>query len=243
MNPQIYITDEKYDLQNLHYIILHEYNHWKRKDIWKKTGLFLLSSIMWWNPFSYILRNEFIQILEFRCDSSLCTNLSPQEETEYLGTLFRTNEFLNKNGKKIKTSSTTMEFIGTRKTDQSTLRQRFSLLIYKQEKGHGFMKLLLLFLVCGWMFTSYYFLPQPYYTPIMSDDEEMIFYNDITIKELDDNTYFLDINDERHDLDTNIVLEDKAYGNSSFFNYTFPDEGFIKKYIRKLRKKINYYIK
>ena len=75
LKPAIYLTEYDYPPQDLFYIILHEYNHWKRKDIWKKVFLYFLSSVMWWNPFSYILRNEFIQILEFRCDSRLCHSM------------------------------------------------------------------------------------------------------------------------------------------------------------------------
>ena len=241
--PAIYLTEQIYDSQNLYYILLHEYNHWKRKDIWKKICLYSFSSIMWWNPFSYILRNEFIQILEFRCDSSLCKNLTPQEETEYLKTLYQTQAFLSLHNKRYKSSSTTMEFIGTRKNARSTLKQRFALLIYGNEKGHRGMKSILILAVCFWMLASYYFLPQPYYAPVMPDGDEMVSYDDISIKEIDDDTYDLYIKGTTDYPEKSFSINDKNNDDKHHFNYSANNKHpfynklltSIKKYLRKAK--------
>lgn len=240
--PAIYLTEQIYDSQNLYYILLHEYNHWKRKDIWKKICLYLFSSIMWWNPFSYILRNEFIQILEFRCDSSLCSRLTSEEETNYLETLYQTQAYLISHDKGIKSSSTTMEFIGTRKNARSTLKQRFALLIYGHEGGHSVMKAILIFAICFWTLTSYYFLPQPYYAPVLSDDE-FVTYNDISFEKIDDDTYSLNLEGKGHYSDQSISVDKDSMKEDHYFNYDVKNDHDTLSIWDKIKKRINDLIK
>jgi len=236
-NPNIYLPENSYEDTDLYYIILHEYSHWRRKDTSKKVLLYLLSSLMWWNPFIYLLRTEFIQLLEFNCDYTLSKHFSDREIVEYLQSLYNTQVFLEKSKRHLKTESTAMEFIGTRERRHSTIRQRFSLLAYGREQGHGRMRVVLIVFILLWMAASYYFLPQPYYTPPV--DEIVItdldnYYTDekIDLRSDNKNTYSLHLNNGRDQ--TTYIFDIKKSG----------DKGSLKFIIsNKFRKKILHTIK
>lgn len=236
LRPNIYITEYPYNETDLHYIILHEYNHWRRKDIRKKAILYLLSSMMWWNPFFYLLRNEFIQLLEFKCDYTLSKDFSTEEVTSYLESLYHTQAFLEKNRKRLKTSSTTMEFVGTKRSTQSTIKQRFALLIYGQDKGHGVVKVILVLIILLWVAASYYFLPQPYYTPFTTETNELIIPDEICIEETENKNYYL------YYKDTTVLLDENNLNNCNYYYYTkkYNHNSIIKKIIKTIYNFIYY---
>ncbi len=236
-NPNIYLPENPYDDKDLYYIILHEYSHWKRKDIRKKVLLYLLSSLMWWNPFIYLLRTEYIQLLEFNCDYTLSKHFSDRETVEYLQSMYNTQVFLEKSKKHLKTDTTAMEFIGTRRHRHSTIRQRFSLLAYGREQGHRRMKVILILLILIWMSASYYLLPQPYYAPPV--DEILL---------LDNDNYFSEENMEIEgysDNDYSLILNGGTEKTSFHVDNEKPDDRNSLKYVNliKIRKKTVAFIK
>lgn len=166
-HPAIYFPDYPYTEQELRYVLLHEYTHWKRKDIWKKLAMNVICVLVWWNPAVYIIRKELTQLIEFHCDRTLVKNLSSEEIVDYLSLLMIS--FKRAQNPLIKTNLYTIEFVNTSK--QYTIMQRFDLLLHRREatRCRRLVPALLVVLGLVWMFCSYYFILQTkYYAPEQS---------------------------------------------------------------------------
>lgn len=159
--PAIYFPDYPYTDEQLRYVILHEYTHWKRHDIWKKLLMNVICVLIWWNPAVYVIRKEVTQLIEFRCDKTLSKDFSEEEILNYLDILL--TSFERAQNPLIKTNLYTIEFVNTSK--QYTIRQRFDLLLqrYTVTDCRWLMQTLIVLLGLGWMFCSYYFILQTKY--------------------------------------------------------------------------------
>lgn len=163
-HPVIYLPDKEYTEEELKYILLHEYTHYQRKDIWKKLFFNALYVIFWWNPFIYILRHEASDLIEFHCDQQLARQLNEWEVVDYL-------QILRDNVERIQDSSTgespaTIGFVY--KTKEGTTKQRFRLLLNRTAKSRTSIipKVLILIFAIVWMIVSYYVILQTdYATP------------------------------------------------------------------------------
>lgn len=160
-HPAIYFPDYPYTEQQLRYVLLHEYTHWKRKDIWKKLAMNVICVLVWWNPAVYIIRKELTQLIEFHCDRTLVRDLSSEEIVDYLSLLMLS--FKRAQNPLIKTNLYTIEFVNTSK--QYTIMQRFDLLLHRREatRCRRLIPALLVILGLVWMFCSYYFILQTQY--------------------------------------------------------------------------------
>ena len=160
-HPAIYFPDYPYTEQQLRYVLLHEYTHWKRKDIWKKLAMNVICVLVWWNPAVYIIRKELTQLIEFHCDRTLVRDLSSEEIVDYLSLLMLS--FKRAQNPLIKTNLYTIEFVNTSK--QYTIMQRFDLLLHRREatRCRRLVPALLVVLGLVWMFCSYYFILQTNY--------------------------------------------------------------------------------
>lgn len=160
-HPAIYFPDYPYSDEEMRYVILHEYTHWKRHDIWKKLLMNVICVLIWWNPAVYVIRKEVTQLIEFRCDKTLSKDFSEEEILNYLDILL--TSFERAQNPLIKTNLYTIEFVNTSK--QYTIRQRFDLLLqrYTVTRRRWLMQTLIVLLGLGWMFCSYYFIWQTKY--------------------------------------------------------------------------------
>lgn len=160
-HPAIYIPDTSKSKREYYFIFLHEYTHWKRKDIQKKFLVNLLCMIFWWNPAIYIMRREISQIIEFNCDQQVTEKFSDMEVVEYLEIL---KAYVGKNKlAKIKTNTYTIEFVNTSK--RYSMKQRFYLLLKRDipARKSPIPKIVLAIVAVIWIGSSYYFILQPYY--------------------------------------------------------------------------------
>lgn len=181
-NPVIYIPIEPYTDKEIEYILLHEYTHYQRKDLWKKLIINLLCAIIWWNPVIYLIRDEVTKLLEFNCDKELSKKLNDLEVMEYLETLYNVVKSNNKLSKSFMLY--TIEFVS--KKDKYVIEQRFDLLLnrenHKESKiRSGFFLLIMII----WVACSYYFLWQPKYN---APSGELLDYP-TTVIAGDDNAY------------------------------------------------------
>ena len=162
--PAIYFPDYPYTKKELRYVLLHEYTHWRRHDIWKKLFMNIVCVLIWWNPAVYVIRKEVTQLIEFHCDKTLSKDFSDEEIVNYLDILL--TSFERAQNPLIKTNLYTIEFVNTSK--QYTIRQRFDLLLhrYTVTRHRWLPQALIVLLGLAWMFCSYYFIWQTnYYTP------------------------------------------------------------------------------
>lgn len=206
----IYLPDYPYTDQELHYIVLHEYTHWKRKDIWKKLLMNTICVLVWWNPAVYSIRKAFSQLLEFNCDKILAKNISEEDVVDYLDTL--RISFARSQNATITTSLYTIEFVNTSKKAKATIRQRFDLLLQRNStiRKKILPKCIIVLVGAIWMCCSYYFILQTNYnTP-----EHSLWYKDIfTDKKV------INIAD-----DNNAYLEEQKDGSYIFYydNFSMP---------------------
>ncbi|WP_162611767.1 M56 family metallopeptidase [Eubacterium sp. An11] len=160
--PAIYFPEYSYTKRELRYILLHEYTHWRRHDIWKKLFMNIVCVLIWWNPAVYVIRKEVTQLIEFRCDKTLSKDFSDEEIVNYLDILL--TSFERAQNPLIKTNLYTIEFVNTSK--QYTIRQRFDLLLhrYTVTRHRWLPQALIVLLGLAWMFCSYYFILQTKYS-------------------------------------------------------------------------------
>lgn len=248
-HPAIYFPDYPYTEQQLRYVLLHEYTHWKRKDIWKKLAMNVICVLVWWNPAVYIIRKELTQLIEFHCDRTLVRDLSSEEIVDYLSLLMLS--FKRAQNPLIKTNLYTIEFVNTSK--QYTIMQRFDLLLHRREatRCRRLIPALLVVLGLVWMSCSYYFILQTNYyaseTSIHNEDilrQPVIKYSNndnAYIEEQGDGTYIFYYNGEEINISSSDV-ENGLYDYYPIIKYKDNANIFIKFFIKIKDKIINLFL-
>lgn len=77
-------------MDEVRYILLHEYAHLDNGDILLKLLITILCGIYWWNPLVYLLRKDLSQSMEIRCDLSVVRLLKEKERADYLAVMLKT---------------------------------------------------------------------------------------------------------------------------------------------------------
>ena len=174
-------------------MLLHEYSHWKRHDIWKKLAMNIICIVFWWNPAVFIIRRELDQLLEFCCDKRLSKGFEELEILDYLNLLIMTSSAKKK--KSVMTNTLfTIDFADN--MVQHTIQQRFDLLFYKHRatKHRKLAQAGMILLGVVWMVCSYYFILQiNFYAPEESLWTSNAKYeNDTVIYVADENNTYLE---------------------------------------------------
>lgn len=75
-----------YDIsqKDLYYILLHEIEHYKKKDLYLIIILQLACCVYWWNPLFYILKAITLNTIELRVDTIITNQLKDYEKLDYL---------------------------------------------------------------------------------------------------------------------------------------------------------------
>lgn len=191
-HPVIYLPEKECNEKELEFILMHEYLHWKRKDLWKKTAINIIGIIFWWNPLAYLLCKDLDQIIELDCDNAMSKRYSEMDTLYYLDTLAYMAGGRRADAEEV--SSGTLGFV--KNFEVKPLKQRFHYVMFKKEnkKAQRKMNLFILCLSIIWFTASYYFILQPEYsvpqvdiqkgnTPFVADDENSY------LKEQKDGTY------------------------------------------------------
>lgn len=192
----IYLPGYEYTDRELHYILLHEYTHWKHKDIWKRLAMNVICIMFWWNPAVYSISSGVGHLLEFNCDRLLSRDISDREVVYYLDSIRTSYIRLEDNPQPIRTSLFTIEFVNTSK--KSDVLRRFDLLMYRDTsiRKKLYPKILIVLVGLLWIFASYFFIWQSKYeTP----DHAMWTPNktDLSVSRISDdsNTYLVEQKD------------------------------------------------
>ena len=140
---------------------MHEYLHWKRKDLWKKFIINIIGMIFWWNPLAYLLCKDLDQIIELNCDNAMSKKYSEMDTLYYLDTLTYMAGGRRANFDEV--SSDTLGFV--KKLEVRPLKQRFHYVMFKKDdkKTQRKMNLFILGVSVIWFVASYYFILQPKY--------------------------------------------------------------------------------
>lgn len=192
-HPTIYLPNKECNDKELEFVLMHEYLHWKRKDLWKKNFLLVMNIIFWWNPLAYLLRSDLNQIIELNCDSMMAKKYGEEEVLDYLDTLTYMAGGRRRN---FDESSTTDSLGFIKELDMHPVKQRFKYVMFKQENKKA-RKRANVFIFCFcmiWLIGSYYFILQPDYSlPSEGRNEKYITFSsedqECYLEELEDGSY------------------------------------------------------
>ncbi|MCI8855805.1 MAG: M56 family metallopeptidase [Clostridiaceae bacterium] len=80
----ILLPNLDYSDEELYYILKHEYTHFLSYDILMKQVVMIFCMLFWWNPAVYLLKRDFDQAVEIKCDTFVTKKMSKAERTAYL---------------------------------------------------------------------------------------------------------------------------------------------------------------
>lgn len=157
----IYLPKKDCNDKELEFILMHEYLHWKRKDLWKKLFINIIRIIFWWNPLSHLLAEDLGQIIELNCDNAMSKHYSDMETLYYLDTLTYMAGGKRKNFDEV--SADMLSF--TKKIGEKPLKQRFHYVMFKEDnkKAQHRANIAILCIAFVWLTASYYYILQPVY--------------------------------------------------------------------------------
>ncbi len=85
--PTLLLPHERYDLNDLRYILRHELCHLKRRDMLLKFVLLLANAMHWFDPMVYLMLRQADEDIELACDSAATDGLERAERAAYSRTL------------------------------------------------------------------------------------------------------------------------------------------------------------
>lgn len=87
LRPRLLLPHERYDVQELRYILRHELCHLKRRDMLLKLVLLAANAMHWFNPVVYLMLRQADEDIELACDSAATDGLDLPERAAYSRTL------------------------------------------------------------------------------------------------------------------------------------------------------------
>lgn len=87
LRPRLLLPHERYDVQELRYILRHELCHLKRRDMLLKLVLLAANAMHWFNPVVYLMLRQADEDIELACDSAATDGLELSERAAYSRTL------------------------------------------------------------------------------------------------------------------------------------------------------------
>lgn len=190
--PTIFIPDLSLSDEDLKNVLMHEWNHFLQRDIWKKLCVYVIWALLWWNPLIYLLIQEFNQLLEVSCDINQTSNLNDEERVAYLSSTLNVLKKLELS--KVHTPINTIGFGGSNKGKR--IKQRFQTVLGYRNKKNGPKNFIIVSLMLIFLVMSYGFVIQPVITPPEEDIVEslVITPENAFIVSDEDGTYTLYIN-------------------------------------------------
>ncbi|HFL3239896.1 TPA: M56 family metallopeptidase [Clostridioides difficile] len=183
--PPLSLGDNK-----LRYIIQHEIQHVKGKDILIKLFYTLLRSILWWNPVIHIFNSEVDSLLELRCDLAVTKYMDYDGRMVYLQTILNVLKQTKNKREKFRLPS----FCKNKNT--RLIKQRFEVVLNEESQKDIKEKLITICLALLLFIFSYFIILQPVSYP---PQEELVLEVAIT----NENAYLLIRKDGSIDLFVN----------------------------------------
>ena len=87
LRPRLLLPHERYDVQELRYILRHELCHLKRRDMLLKLVLLAANAMHWFNPVVYLMLRQADEDIELACDSAATDGLELPDRAAYSRTL------------------------------------------------------------------------------------------------------------------------------------------------------------
>lgn len=96
VKPILLFPKECYSQTELHFIIKHEYMHYKRRDIWYKLLLLIVNGMHWFNPLVYVMRQKASKDIELCCDEDVVKYYSFEQRKQYGRTILASISYQHK---------------------------------------------------------------------------------------------------------------------------------------------------
>ncbi len=87
LSPKIVLPAQQYDARQYEYILLHEWMHIRRGDLWKKVFMMTAVAVNWYNPACWLMLLLFNRDMELACDADVLRSLRKAEHMGYAHTL------------------------------------------------------------------------------------------------------------------------------------------------------------
>ena len=84
--PRLRYVDQGAE-EELECILRHELTHYRRKDIWYKWAVALVTALHWFNPLMVLIRREIDRACELACDEGAVQGMDPAQRKSYSRTL------------------------------------------------------------------------------------------------------------------------------------------------------------
>lgn len=131
IRPTIIIPSNEYSKEEIYYILKHELQHIKRKDLEYKLMILIANGIHWFNPLIYIMRKVANMDIEICCDLDVLKNEDENEKRTYCKVLLSSIE------RERHSSKLATYFIGGKKE----MKKRFKSIIDSRKKKNGILVL------------------------------------------------------------------------------------------------------
>lgn len=136
--PTIILPVGEIPIDELGMVLQHELIHFKRKDLWVKTFMLLVSSLHWFNPFVHILRKEIVIWSELSCDEEVVKDMSYVDRKRYGETILNMLEIGSS-----KTSSYSVLFSG----NINNLKKRLKTMLHVKKANKSMAVIAIILLV------------------------------------------------------------------------------------------------
>ena len=83
LSPKIVLPAQQYSETQYRYILLHEWMHIRRKDLWKKALMLAAVALHWYNPACWLMLALFNRDIELACDADVLRGSGKAEHAGY----------------------------------------------------------------------------------------------------------------------------------------------------------------
>ncbi|GIP12886.1 MAG: M56 family metallopeptidase [Paenibacillus macerans] len=89
VNPALLLPAQHFSADELPYILKHELIHFKRKDLWYKSLVFVAAAMHWFNPAVYLMAKSIAKQCEISCDAEVVKGADDAARQQYSETILR----------------------------------------------------------------------------------------------------------------------------------------------------------
>lgn len=89
LRPALLLPEEPMPPGELRFALLHEFTHYRRKDLWLRALTLWVNVLHWFNPLMWLLVRWVERDMELACDEQVCRFLPPEEYRAYGSALLR----------------------------------------------------------------------------------------------------------------------------------------------------------
>ncbi len=187
VKPFIVLPDIQSDKMELHNILLHEFTHYKRLDIFYKWLVQLVVCLHWFNPLVYFISHEVNKNCELSCDEMIIKKLDDKGKRNYGDTLLASLKFNN--------NYTNAIISITLNEDARLLKDRLGAIMKFNKKSKFtvvFSFVFALMIFCGSAFTGVYAANDTSIASVQTlkpKDKEPLSHNSTLLKTVDGSSY------------------------------------------------------